>query len=200
VTIFFIAASLVPLWKDPRYRSLRPLGLSVLAMWLISFKWYDWWGGRCFGYRPIIDTIPFLTLLLAPGFDWVFKRRWTQVVFGVCATWSVMVQVAGALAYTQFTWNMRPGVIVRSAESGSMVPTDVDDEFLPPPGSAVSRVAMDIDKAQFRGRLWSIRDSQLAMIVTRFPELREARQQDEKQWFALFDTVLSRPEAIPARK
>ena len=58
--------SAVAVWRQPRYRPLIPLQASVVLLILVAGKWFDWWGGSTWGYRPIVDTTPFLALLMIP--------------------------------------------------------------------------------------------------------------------------------------
>ena len=56
-------------WKDRRYRPLIPLQVATLLLILVAAKWFDWWGGSTYGYRPIVDTAPFLALMMIPVID-----------------------------------------------------------------------------------------------------------------------------------
>ena len=41
--------------------ALSTNALGAVAPYLMSCKWFDWWGGWCFGHRPIVD----ISVLLA---------------------------------------------------------------------------------------------------------------------------------------
>ena len=75
--------SAVAVWRDPRFRALIPLQrynattpqLGTVLLILVAGKWFDWWGGLTWGYRPIADAAPFLALLTIPIVDRIVASR-----------------------------------------------------------------------------------------------------------------------------
>lgn len=107
--LLFAAWGMVRAWRDARFDALRPLTVAVLGLWLVAFKWFDWWGGWSFGYRPLVDTAPLLAVLMVPVLDRIFTRPLPRRAFVVLAGWSVAVQLLGAFAYDPLGWNARDG-------------------------------------------------------------------------------------------
>ena len=70
-------------WRDPRFRALIPLPLGTVLLILVAGKWFDWWGGLTWGYRPIVDAAPFLALLIVPIIDRIVASRPLRVVCAV---------------------------------------------------------------------------------------------------------------------
>ncbi len=100
----FIGA--VMTWHDPRkYAPLIPLQVAVLVQFVVSAKWYDWWGGWSYGPRPIVDTGVFLALLMIPVIIRSWSARWMRGIFVTLLLYSVAVQVVGAWAYNEYSWN-----------------------------------------------------------------------------------------------
>jgi hypothetical protein len=62
-------------WKDVRVQTLRPLTVAIVALLIVASKWFDWWGGWCLGYRPLVDTMPLLAIMLVPAIDRVASRK-----------------------------------------------------------------------------------------------------------------------------
>lgn len=91
-------------WKQPRYRPLIPLQAATLLLILVAAKWFDWWGGSTYGYRPIVDTAPFLALMMIPVIDRVVSSRWMLGLFGALLLWSAAVQFVGAWSYSLSGW------------------------------------------------------------------------------------------------
>jgi hypothetical protein len=91
-------------WKDPRYRPLIPLQAATLLLILVAAKWFDWWGGSTYGYRPIVDTAPFFALMMIPVIDRVVSNRWMLGLFGALLLWSSAVQFVGAWSYSGTGW------------------------------------------------------------------------------------------------
>ena len=91
-------------WKDRRYRPLIPLQAATLLLIVVAAKWFDWWGGSTYGYRPIVDTAPFLALMMIPVIDRVVSSRWMLSLFGALLLWSAAVQFVGAWSYSISGW------------------------------------------------------------------------------------------------
>ena len=64
----------------------------MLLLVLMAGKWFDWWGGSTWGYRSIVDTAPFLALLMIPLMARVIAARATRLLFIALLVWSVGVQ------------------------------------------------------------------------------------------------------------
>ena len=91
-------------WKKPRYHPLIPLQAATLLLILVAAKWFDWWGGSTYGYRPIVDTAPFLALMMIPVIDRVVSSRWMLSLFAALLLWSAAVQFVGAWSYSVTGW------------------------------------------------------------------------------------------------
>jgi hypothetical protein len=102
--LLFGLASVVPIWKNPRYRPLIPLLVAVVLLFLVAGRWFDWWGGSTWGYRSVVDTAPFLALLMIPVIEQVIANRGLRVVFAALLVWSVTVQFVGAYSYSLVGW------------------------------------------------------------------------------------------------
>jgi len=142
----FLAAAFagaVIAWRQPRFAALRFVPVAVLLLWIPAFLWFDWWGGWTYGYRPIVDTTPLLAVLCVPALDRVLERRAWRIVFFAALAWSVLVQIVGVFAYTPLAWNAR---VLDSGEHA------------------------DVDAPQYRHRLWSFHDWQIAYFMRRFPQ------------------------------
>jgi hypothetical protein len=59
------------------------LACAALAMWGFAFKWFDWWGGWCFAYRPLVDALPLLALCMLPVIERMRARSWMTAAFGL---------------------------------------------------------------------------------------------------------------------
>ena len=91
-------------WREPRYRPLIPLQVATVLMILVASKWYDWWGGSTYGYRSIVDTVPFFALLMVPIIERVVANGRMRVLFGALLVWSITVQFVGAYSYSVAGW------------------------------------------------------------------------------------------------
>jgi hypothetical protein len=126
-------------WKEPKYERLRFLTIAVVGLWLPAFGWFDWWGGWTYGYRPIVDSTPLLAMLCVPVMHQILDRTAWRLVFGAAAAWSLFVQLLGVTLYTPWAWN------ARALDSQGTV--------------------ANIDRPEYRHRLWSFRDSQISFLV-----------------------------------
>jgi len=210
--VVFAFGGAVAAWRRrSAFAPLMALGVALVVLLVIAFKWFDWWGGWCFGYRPIVDTMPLLAVMLIPAIDWVCRRRALAAAFLVLLAWSATVQVLGAWAYNIETWNAggalvpRAGTGVRAQRlktwnapmlgyevylAGKAEPEIAADEdeveriaATRPVDEYRPRVA-DIDIPEYRYRLWSLRDNQIRHLLTDFAESRRVRHQEMEAWLA----------------
>lgn len=78
----------------------KGLAISVIAFILLYSKWLVWWGGYCFGYRLLIEAVPFLIIFLALAWQQVIGRHgWAKVAFAVLVIASLYVHFLGAYVY-----------------------------------------------------------------------------------------------------
>ena len=103
VLLFGIVGAVLA-WRDSRYRPLIPLQVATVLLILVASMWYDWWGGSTYGYRSIVDTVPFFALLMIPVIERVVASRRMRVLFGALLMWSVTVQFIGAYSYSVTGW------------------------------------------------------------------------------------------------
>ncbi len=173
-------------WRDPSFAFLRPLTIGVAAAMLISFAWFDWWGGWSYGPRLLVDTMPFVALCLAPVMGRVALSRRLLAVFVLLVGWSVYAQVLGAFAYDLQGWNApkRFEVRVPGEDQPRRVSTEAEARRLAQE-AGVPRVGVlheDVDRPEHRHRLWSVADSPIVYYTTHFMEARRAKQAMIKAW------------------
>lgn len=102
--IFIFAIwGLVLIFKNEKWQAMRVLLVLPLCFFLIQASWFDWWGGWCYGYRPLLETTPFISLMLAPALE--STRNWSQkTLYALCLLWSISVQFVGASS-DRGSWN-----------------------------------------------------------------------------------------------
>ena len=180
--------------RDARYRVLIPLIAGGIGMMVIAFKWFDWWGGWSYGYRPLVDTMPLVILLFIPNVADILARPARRAVFLTLLIWSIGVQAIGAFAYELWGWNARRRVppvyaaVLSRSVVRQFVATDDREALNRAREMGAIRVVesrQDIDLPEFRSRLWSIRDSQIVYYFANFNESRRIKK-------ALIDLDLKR--------
>jgi hypothetical protein len=162
-------------WKDPAWLVLRPLSAALGAMLLVSFKWYLWWGGPCFGPRMLLDTLPLFALLLVPVAATVLGDRRLRAAAAVLLAWSVLVQVVGAFAFEPSLWNARVTAYEVAGATYRDLPS-AEAAARRAPGSSVREIREDVADPAHRSRLWSLADNQVTYFLTHFSEARERRR------------------------
>jgi hypothetical protein len=185
--MIFAMGGLVALWTQRRYAPLWPVTIAMLVLLGVAFKWFDWWGGWCYGPRPIVDTMPFFALLLIPVIDWIWRRKVVLVLFLILAAWAVAVQVLGVTAYDMFGWNSRLvgyNVYVPGVNTPVFVKTEQEATSMLRGNSiaAVEEVRLNVDDAKYRYRLWSLSDNQIGYYVENFHEARCERATMRDAW------------------
>lgn len=169
---------MVRAWRDARYRSLRPLVASAAVMMLLQCKWFDWWGGWAYGYRPWLDVVPFLVLFTLPLVPEVTASPRRIALCGALFVWGVAVQALGAWAYDR-TWNERVLFVTKFPNRERATPY-LDEESARAAaedhgGSYLGPTRCNIDFDYCRRRLWSVSDSVLVYALTHLAESRARR-------------------------
>jgi hypothetical protein len=167
-------------FRDSAWRDLRPLALGAVALFVLSAKWFDWWGGWCFGYRPIVDIAILLAFLALPIVERVRRGRWLKTGFAVLLAWSVGVQVIGAFAYDVGGWNS--GVVYDVSLPGTQERVTFADKqdairhARDRGSSGIVQRNRDVDKPENRHRLWSLTDSPIPYYLGNFASARQQRR------------------------
>ena len=165
------------LWRDEAHAPLRPLLLAAAATMLIQCKWFDWWGGWAYGYRPWLEATPILALCLIPVIELVFARRTSALLFGVALAWSVLVQAVGALAYDKY-WNARDLHRVVQGDDARFFTSEALARIhaARSGGHYTGLFACNIDLPACRYRLWSLEDNVIGYYMgERFQVARDNR-------------------------
>lgn len=168
----------VRIWRRSELSWLRPLSIGALAIMLLQCKWFDWWGGWSYGYRPWLDAVPFLSLFVAPVLDTIASRWFLRWAFGVTVGWSIAVQALGAWAYDK-SWNERTIFLVQQPDGSTKRAYDdyYEAEALAQRtgGKIVKRYQCNVDVLRCRYRLWSLEDNILTYYVKNGQEARQRR-------------------------
>lgn len=174
----FSAWGVVRIWRDPRYRPLRPLTLAAVVVMGMQCKWFDWWGGWTYGYRPWLDMVPYLVLFLVPVIDDIWEGRVKRWVFVGALGWSIFAQGLGAFAYDKM-WNQRILHVVRLpriVKPFGLLTAEAAIELAKTEGGTYLGPTMcNIDNLHCRHRLWSLEDNIIGYYLTNFREGRENR-------------------------
>jgi hypothetical protein len=174
----FAVWGMVRAFRDPGWKDLRPLAVAVLLLLGLASKWFDWWGGWCFGYRPIVDLVILLAFLSFPVVKAVATSRSGKAVFAALFAYSFSVQILGAFAYDVTGWNGRVAWAVVEPGTTERVTFDSKAEaerFLRERGGKGERQTLNIDVPEHRHRLWSVVDSPLLYYLGNFSAARETR-------------------------
>ncbi len=108
VAIFGLWALFKVLFLKEQY-FLKAVALSFLILLVTASKWFDWWGGLCYSYRPIVDTMPFLAILSVLTVPIMMKNNVRKWILSLALLWSIYTQVLGAFAYNLYDWNTKNG-------------------------------------------------------------------------------------------
>lgn len=168
----------VAAWRDPDYRALRPLTVGVVVVACTQFKWFDYWGGWAYGYRPLVDLVPLLCLFLLPILKKIWNSRVLQALFAALLMWSLCVQVIGAFSYDKAGWNERAlhAVLLTGWERRMVLSREEALQLVEEKGGQYLGVHYcNMDYPFCRYRLWSIKDNQIGYYATHFWEARAER-------------------------
>jgi hypothetical protein len=168
----------VRVWRDPAWRDWRPISVAVAALLLPAAKWFDWWGGWCYGYRPIVDAITLLAFLAIPVVPWIRARRSRWLLCAGLGCWSLGVQVLGAFCYDVSGWNGRPAYDVVGPGPDRRVTYDdlrLAEQQVREHGGRIEPRDQNVDVPLHRHRLWSVTDNPMSYYLTRAGSARTRR-------------------------
>lgn len=143
--------SFVGAWRaarDSEWRPFLPLVAATAIVMAMRFKWFDWWGGFSYGYRPLMDAIVPIALLTIPAVARLGRAAIVRGAVAALLAWSVAVQWIGT-AYDSESWDRNGG-------------TD-------------PRVNRNIDDPKHRDRLWSLTDTPILWYLVHRDEALAVR-------------------------
>lgn len=94
-------------WKNGGNTIIKYFSIASLSVILLYSFSQAWWGGYTFGYRLLVDILPFLIIFLVFVWSDIFKRRYLKIIFTLLVIFSVFVQMVGAFCYPS-SWNGHP--------------------------------------------------------------------------------------------
>lgn len=165
--------------------ALSTNALGAVAPYLMSCKWFDWWGGWCFGYRPIVDVAILLAFLSFPVIEEISPRRSLRVVAGALFAYSLAVQVLGAWVYDVAGWNGRTVWDVKVPGTGGTVTFDEQiaaSRYMREQGGEAKARILNIDDVANRERLWSATDSPIIYYLANFSRAYKSRKTTTAQF------------------
>ncbi len=167
---------MVRIWTKPQHAVLRPLFVAVLLVLCVEAKHFDWWAGWSYGYRHILDLTVFLSLMLIPEIEALCGRLVPRIVLAATLLCSVAVQVLGVTVYDGIGWNNRQATqVYKKGQPNPILVLEkdkVDAMRWDKDFDRAQAVKLDVDKQEYRGRLWAVTDSPLVYYLT---HIREAR-------------------------
>jgi hypothetical protein len=175
--LFASAFGVRRIWLEPKYGALRPLTIAAGAIMLLQCKWFDWWGGWTFGYRPWLEVTPVIAMCLLPVIESIFSRWWSESLFVAALAWSIFVQSVGAFAYDKH-WNARDLHRVDAGDQSSFFTTEQEALRFAAANSGEYQglFACNIDLPLCRYRLWSLEDNIISYYMhERYSVARENR-------------------------
>jgi hypothetical protein len=176
---------LVRVWRDPEAKAFRPITVAALAMFLMASKWFDWWGGWCYGYRPIVDMAILLAFLAIPVAEKVRALPILRWSFAGLFLWSAGVQFLGAYAYDVTGWNGRyvyDVILPGDQPTRTFDAADLAVSFAQERGGRIEPRELSVDSLAHRHRLWSLRDNPISHYWTNLSQARARREKARAQF------------------
>jgi hypothetical protein len=168
-------------WRDRQWMALRPLTIAALLLFVPAAKRFDWWGGWCYGYRLIMESVTLLAFVAIPVVASVSAKRWRMAVVGALTVWSLGVQAVGAYAYDVSSWDGRAVFDVLDEQQNVLATFDdraSAARHAEAQGGYVKGRSLNVDRPENRHRLWSLTDNPILFYVRNWTRVRGQRQQD----------------------
>lgn len=172
------ALGIKKVWQGQALPILKPLLFGMAWTMATQCKWFDWWGGWAYGYRPWLDSMPLLCLFMVPALDEVFAKKTTRLAFYAALSWSIFVQFVGAFTYDK-SWNDRVVYVARlptEAKPFSFLTEKEAEDFVQKNhGTYIGPSYCNIDYTFCRHRLWSIADAEILYFIEEHRATRARR-------------------------
>jgi hypothetical protein len=176
--LLFAALGIAKVWRGERLPILKPILFGMVWTMATQCKWFDWWGGWAYGYRPWLDSIPLLCLFLIPALDDILAVPRKRALYAAAFTWSIAVQVIGAFTYDK-SWNDRQIFVARLpavAKPISFLTEEEAQDFVAKNrGQYIGPSYCNIDFTYCRHRLWSVADNEILYYLRNFRITRSRR-------------------------
>lgn len=102
---FFSFLGIIQAWFNKKEVLLKVFSVAFIAFLLLMGKWTHWHGGWSFGPRMLVDTTPFLVILLAPVVNSkLFKKPIVYIPFYVLAAIAILIQFFGTTLAYDLSW------------------------------------------------------------------------------------------------
>ncbi len=172
-------------WLRPRWYWMRSFSLAVVVTILIESRHFDWWGGWSYGYRHLVDLTPMLMTLILPIIEWVRKDIRAGAIGLILILVSVGIQIVGVSANDVWRWNAsavfllkdRDGQVVKQTRSYAEL-----ERWISQPGQNARPEIRNIDRVEYRDRLWSWKDQPITYYLSHFR--RSALSRQAQMWNA----------------
>ena len=93
-------------WRQrQRFAALIPLQVAMSIEFAVEALHFDWWGGWTYGPRPLVGTMGFLALSMAPAMETLVRTRWLRRLLIALLMYSFAIQFIGAWSYNLIGWN-----------------------------------------------------------------------------------------------
>jgi hypothetical protein len=169
---------MVRVWRDPTWSALRPLTVAALVTLGVAAKRFDWWGGWSFGYRPIVDLATLLAFFAIAVVPLVTRSRLLVAAAALLFIPSVTTQIIGAWAYDLVGWNSRSLYVATLSDGHQERFDDLATLRRTYPEVPITTIQQDIDKPEYRHRLWSFTDNPIGYYWGNFSAAVEARRRN----------------------
>lgn len=166
-------------WLNPQWRWMRSFSLAVLATIVVESRHFDWWGGWSFGYRHLVDLSPMLVTLMLPLASWVGRNVRAGSLALILMLVSVGIQIVGVVSNDIWRWNASVILLLRNAEGTVVKKTRSYAElerWISQPGQSGEPEIRNVDRVEYRDRLWSWRDQPIEYYVSHFKQSTLSRQ------------------------
>eukprot|EP01133_Synstelium_polycarpum_P007288 gene7288-8470_t len=164
--------------------AIAPFLLAAFVLTYAASTFFDYWGGWAFGTRPLTDTSPIFSSLVALALPNILDNSFLSMTFIVASIWSISVHIIGNVAYDPMIWNYQKATPSNTANQPFQPITDykiITNQAAPPP----DMVHLNIDDISIRhDRLWQWSSSQIVFLYQHFSLSRAVKQHTIDSWKA----------------
>jgi hypothetical protein len=163
---------------------VRALGAGALLLLAVDSSWSIWWGGHCWAYRLLTETVPALVIATALCWQrWIRFTRRRRAAFWALLAISIALQAIGVIGYpNRFPEPVAPDTAPFWSVTGSPIAFGIEKIFgAPPEGMSIE------EKARLPHHWWKPElddDDVLGQVELPLPDGRIAGALEVRGWAA----------------
>ncbi|GAM29469.1 hypothetical protein SAMD00019534_126450 [Acytostelium subglobosum LB1] len=160
--------------------TLAPFIASTTVLTYAASTFFDYWGGWCFGARPLTDTMSTYLALIAASIPRLHRWQPLALLLACTGALSIVVHMIGMYSYDPLIWNYQKAI--KNTSTGQLELIDNFDVITGKQDAPPGTVMVNIDDLQYRWRLWDWINGQPIYLLKHLSLARAVKKNSIQLW------------------